>query len=71
MASFCILKLQTNLDGNFRRMVLTPVNRPMQPFLKDPSSLAHGEEFGKLGLLRDASSSFGWSFTTGFGQLIV
>jgi len=43
----------------------------MLPFLKDPSGLAPGEESGKLGLLRAASFSSGWSFTAGFGQLIV
>jgi hypothetical protein len=47
-------------------MVSTAVNQPMMPFLKDPSGLAPGEEYGKFGLLRVASFSSGWSFTTVF-----
>jgi len=52
-------------------MLLLAVNLPMQPSLWVPSSLGRGKGSGKLGLPRAVSFSFGWCFTTGFGQLII
>ena len=49
--------------------VPTVVNLPMRRSLWDPSSLVHGEEYGKPGLPLDVNSFSGWCSTKGFGQL--